>query len=188
MKKILLITAALLASVVCFGQKFGVVSAQELAQLCPEADAARKELQATQTELQETLNDMIKEYQKKAEEYQANQKTWTPAKLESKAKELQDMQQRIEEDNNTFSQTIAQKQEQLFAPINKKVIDTIETLAKKHNLAAVYDVNSLLYSDKSQLVDLTAEARKAMNIKDGRTMESLYQELQAQAQAAQGGK
>jgi hypothetical protein len=41
-----------------------------------------------------------------------------------------------------------------------------------------------LYLDDKQTVDLTQEARKALNIPEGRTLESLQKELQAQ-QAAQ---
>ena len=35
------------------------------------------------------------------------------------------------------------------------------------------------------MIDLTAEARVALNIPEGRTLESLQQELAAKAQAAQ---
>ena len=48
-----------------------------------------------------------------------------------------------------------------------------------------YRINSALYFDQSAVVDLTPAARKAMGIKDGRTLEQLAQELQAQAQNAQ---
>ena len=41
---------------------------------------------------------------------------------------------------------------------------------------------SLLYIDTKQSTDLTPAARKALNIPDGRTLESLQAELQAQAQ------
>ena len=40
----------------------------------------------------------------------------------------------------------------------------------------------MLYVDETQSVDLTPAARKALNIPDGRTLETLQQELQAQSQ------
>jgi len=49
----------------------------------------------------------------------------------------------------------------------------------------VFEKTSLLYIDPAQLYDLTPEARKALNIPEGRTLEQLQQELQAKAQAAQ---
>ena len=45
----------------------------------------------------------------------------------------------------------------------------------------------MIYIDPAQAIDLTPEARKALNIPEDRTLESLQAELQAKAQAAQGG-
>ena len=53
---------------------------------------------------------------------------------------------------------------------------------------AVFDMGTALYFDESAVVDLTPAARKSLGIKDGRTLEQLQQELQAQAQAAQAGQ
>ena len=53
---------------------------------------------------------------------------------------------------------------------------------------AVFDTGSALYFDESAVVDLTPAARKSLGIKDGRTLEQLQQELQAQAQAAQAAQ
>ena len=44
----------------------------------------------------------------------------------------------------------------------------------------------MLYIDAAQAVNLTPEARAALNIPEGRTLETLQAELQAKAQAAQG--
>ena len=49
----------------------------------------------------------------------------------------------------------------------------------------VFEKNSLLYIDPAQGVNLTPEARVALNIPEGRTLETLQQELQAKAMAAQ---
>jgi hypothetical protein len=43
----------------------------------------------------------------------------------------------------------------------------------------------MLYVDAAQSLDLTAEARTALNIPAGRTLETLQAELQAKAQAQQ---
>ena len=46
-------------------------------------------------------------------------------------------------------------------------------------------IELLDHIDPAQLVDLTAEARTALNIPADRTLESLQAELQAKAEAAQ---
>ena len=69
-----------------------------------------------------------------------------------------------------------------MAPIQQKAVQTVEKLAKDGGYIYVFETGSLLYIDTKQSTDLTPAARKALNIPDGRTLESLQAELQAQAQ------
>ena len=59
---------------------------------------------------------------------------------------------------------------------------SIEKLAKAGGYTMVFDSTQFYYVDKSVCKDLTPEARKALNIPDGRTLETLQAELQAQQQ------
>ena len=68
---------------------------------------------------------------------------------------------------------------------NHLVPEETNNLAKAKGVALVFEKNSLLYVDPAQGIDLTAEARTALNIPEGRTLETLQAELQAKAQAAQ---
>ena len=72
-----------------------------------------------------------------------------------------------------------------MAPIYKKAQDEVSALAKAKGLVFVFDAASVLYVDNKQSVDLTSEARKALNIRADRTLEALQKELQAQAQTQQ---
>jgi outer membrane protein len=67
----------------------------------------------------------------------------------------------------------------------EKVQNTVTELAKAQGLAFVFEETQMLYIDPAQGVNLTAEARTALNIPEGRTLETLQAELQAKAQAAQ---
>ena len=127
---------------------------------------------------------MMEEYQSKFQQYQQKSASWTAAIRETKDKELGDIQQRIQEFEQTIQQELQQQQAQLMAPIQQKAIDTVKKLAKAAGYIYVFDASSLLYVDDNQSVDLTPAARKALGIPDGRTMESLQKELQAAAQAA----
>mgnify|MGYP003531716346 FL=1 len=69
-----------------------------------------------------------------------------------------------------------------MAPIQKKAVEAVNKLAKEGGYIYVFEQGSLLYFDASQSTDLTPAARKALNIPASRTLESLQQELQAQAQ------
>ena len=185
MKKILAIAAMALLTLAASAQKLGRlgrVNFTELYQLAPEADSARDQINAMQNEAQETFNSMVEEYQTKANQYQQKSATWTAAIKEAKEKELVDIQNRIQEFQQTISQELQQKQAELMNPIMEKAQKAVQDLAKAQGIVAVFDSGSALYFDESAVVDLTPAARKSLGIKDGRTLEQLAQELQAQAQ------
>lgn len=184
MKKILLIAALAFVSVCGFAQKFAHVNAQELVQLCPEADQARATMTASSQEAQETYQAMVDEFNTKYQQYQSKVSTWTQAIRESKEKELTEIQTRIQEFSQTIQQELAQQEQSLYAPIYEKVNNTIQDLAKKGGYIYVFDQGTVLYLDATQSHDLTPDARKVLNIPADRTLESLAAEIQAQQQAA----
>ena len=185
MKKILAIAAMALLTLTASAQKLGRVNFTELYQLAPEADAAREQITAMQNEAQETFNAMLEEYNTKANQYQQKSSTWTAAIRESKEKELMEIQNRVQEFQQSISQELQQKQAELMNPIMEKAQKAVQDLAKAQGILAVFDSGSALYFDENAVVDLTPAARKALGIKEGRTLEQLAQELQAAAQAAQ---
>ena len=187
MKKIILIAAMAIISVAATAQnlKFGYVNYTELVQLVPEMDTVREQLEAQEKETYETLGAMYQEYQTKAEQFQQKQSTWTPAIRDSKMKELQEIEARFQESQQIFQQELQQMQQMLQAPVYEKVQNTVTELAKAKGLAFVFEETQMLYIDPEQGLNLTPEARVALNIPEGRTIETLQAELQARAQAAQ---
>lgn len=190
MKRIFIIAAAALVSFAASAQdfKFAYVDFTELVQLMPEADSARVQTEAASMEAQETYQSMVEEYQAKGQQFQQKQATWTPAIRESKAAELQQIEYRIQEFQQAIQQDLQQLQTTLQAPIYEKAQNAVNELAKAKGIAVVFEKNSLLYIDPAQGIDLTPEARVALNIPEGRTLETLQQELQAKAQAAQAAQ
>jgi outer membrane protein len=184
MKKLFVIALAALATLTASAQQLGKVNFQELVMLMPEMDAARETIAASQKEAEETYSAMVEEYQGKATQYQQKQASWTAAIRESKERELYEIQNRIQEFQNSISQELQQQQSQLTAPIQEKANKVVTDLAKAKGITVLFDVSQAIYFADS-VVDLTAEARKALGIPDSRTLESLQAELQAQAQAAQ---
>jgi outer membrane protein len=187
MKRIIMIAAIALMSVAANAQnlKFAHVNFNELVTLMPEMDAAREASEAAAKEAEEVYQAMVEEFQTKLQQYEQKQATWTPAVKESKERELTEIQNRIQEYQSAIQQELQQQQQQLMAPIYQKATETVNTLAKKHGVIYVFDIQSMLYVDAAQSLDLTAEARTALNIPAGRTLETLQAELQAKAQAQQ---
>ena len=187
MKKILLIAVMAVMSVAAGAQslKWAYVDFNELVMLMPEMDEARATMDENAKTNEEILVAMYEEYQTKMTQYQQKAETWTPAIRESKEKEIMEIQARFEQTQQSLQQEIQLLQQNLQAPIYEKAQTTVTELAKAQGIAFVFEKSSLLYVDPAQGVDLTPEARKALNMPEDRTLESLQAELQAQAAAAQ---
>ena len=183
MKKLFVIALAALATLTASAQTLGKVNFNELVMLMPEMDAAREAIAASQKEAEETYSAMLEEYQSKMSQYQQKQATWTAAIRESKERELMEIQNRIQEFQQSISQELQQQQNQLTAPIQEKANKAVTDIAKVNGITILFDVSQAIYFDESKVVDLTPDARKALNIPDSRTLESLQAELQAQAEA-----
>ena len=187
MKKIFLITAMAVMSVAANAQnlKFAYVDFNEVIMLMPEMDQARATIEENQKTNEEILVAMYEEYQTKAQQFQQKASTWTPAIRESKEREIMEIQSRLEQTQQSFATEINQLQQELQAPIVEKAQKTVNDLAKAKGVAVVLEKSSVIYIDPAQCIDLTPEARAALNIPEGRTLETLQAELQAKAQAAQ---
>ena len=187
MKKIILIAAMAVMSIAANAQdlKFGYVDFNEVIMLMPEMDQARATLEENQKTNEEILMAMYEEYQTKTQQYQQKASTWTPAIRESKEREIMDIQNRLEQTQQSLQQEMQQLQNSLQAPIYEKAQNTVTELAKSKGLAAVFEYGTFLYVDPAQFVNLTPEARVALGIPEDRTLESLQAELQAKAQAGQ---
>jgi outer membrane protein len=186
MKRILMIAAVALMSVAANAQdlKWAYVDFNEIVMLMPEMDEARATMEENQKTNEEILVAMYEEYQTKMQQYQQKAETWTPAIRESKEKEIMEIQARFEQTQQSLQQEIQQLQQSLQAPIYEKAQNTVNDLAKAKGVAFVFEKSSLLYVDPAQGIDLTPDARAALNIPADRTLETLQAELQAKAQAA----
>lgn len=184
MKKIFLVavTAILSFSVSAQNFKFAHVNYNELVTLMPEADAARQQLDTQRKEFEQTYNDMAEEFQNKLSQYQQKAATWTASIKESKEKELTEIQNRLQDFQQKASGELQEQQEVLMAPIQKKALEAVSKLAKEGGYVFVFEKSTLLFVDEAQSTDLTPSARKALNIPDSRTLESLQAELQAKMQ------
>ena len=183
MKKFFVFTTMALAGITAFAQpKFAHVNLNELVQLMPEMDEARTAMNASSKEANETYMAMVEEFNSKAQAYQQKASSWTPAIRESKEKELNEIQGRIQEFQESIQAELQQQQQQLMAPIYKKASDTVNAIAKEAGYIFVFEVSQLIYVDAQQSTDITPQAREKLGIPADRTLESLQAELQAQAQ------
>lgn len=182
MKKIIFAAAMALSALAASAQgKFAHVNFNEIVVLTPEYETASKQMDASAKEAQETYESMVQEAQAKFTEYQQKQSQWTPAIKESKEKELNDIQNRIQEFQQSIQQELAEQQSKLLSPIRQKVRDEIEKIAKAGAYSFVFDDSQFFYVDKATVKDLTADVKKSLGIT--KTIEEYQKEQEAKAQA-----
>ncbi|MCX6121841.1 MAG: OmpH family outer membrane protein [Ignavibacteriales bacterium] len=164
MKKIICI-AALVVLVASIGTaqtvKIAYVNSETILRELPEAQQVKKELEATIKGWQDELERMGKELQDGLEDYQKKQALLDPKIKADKEKSLQDLQQKAREyQYQKFDQREGEAvklREKKFAPIQERVMKTIEKVAKEDGFNYVFDkleaATNLLYADSK--FDLT---------------------------------
>ncbi|MEG1484868.1 MAG: OmpH family outer membrane protein [Bacteroidales bacterium] len=163
----ILVLALVLISTQSFAQtlKFGHLNIQELVAYMPERDSVNAKLEKYAKELDETLKGMQQEFNTKYQTYNQKQATWTAAILESKTKELEEMDQRLRQFNTNAQQEYAAMQQSLYAPVIKKANDAIDKIGKEGGFIYIFDtsVGSILYNSEVS-VDILPIAKKTLGI------------------------
>ena len=162
----LLLSIALLTVVGAKAQtaKFGHVNSAELLAAMPEVKEADKKLQDFATTLENQLKTMTNEYQTKVQSYQSQQASMADPIKDAKIKEITDLEQRIQEFQQTAQESVSKKKDELYSPILKKAEDAIVELAKEKGYAYVFDTSAggVIYAQPSD--DLMDQVKKKLNI------------------------
>ena len=99
--KLTLAVALMMGATSLYAQKFGRINSQEIVMAMPETKEMQTNLETFGKELNENIETINVEFNNKLQEYQKTANTLTDAVREMKAKELEDLQRRSQE----FQQT-----------------------------------------------------------------------------------
>jgi outer membrane protein len=133
-------------------QKFGHIDSNELLKLMPGRDSATAKITAYSKTLETQLKGMQGELETKYQDYQENEKNYTDLIKQTKQKELQDIQARIEAFQTSAQDDLEKKQNELLKPIIDKAKAAIEKVAKENQFTYIFDagLGVLLYTDPTQ--------------------------------------
>ena len=123
MKKItsiLLVTFSCLTSTLFAQDKFGHIHSEQLLMIMPETADADKAIQEYSQMLETQLQAMYGEYQTKAGEFQTNEGLMTDIVKEAKIKEIQDLELRIQQFQQTSKKAFNKKEMKCFRHFLKK--------------------------------------------------------------------
>lgn len=170
LKKIALVIMLVIPmSVFAQSAKFGQVHSQEIIVLMPEYTKAVSDIQALEKKYQDEMARTSEEFTKKYQEFnQAVADGTLPANIqERRQKELQDMMERSEQFQQEAYQQMQKTQQDLMAPIMKKVEDAIKAVGEEDGMVAVFDISRtyMPYVSASLVTDVTAKVKAKVGVK-----------------------
>ncbi len=162
---VLLFFAVAAISASAQNQKFGHIDLQAVVQLMPERTAAETQFNTFQADLEEVFGEMQQNYQQKLAELEQMSEETSEVKRNAKITELQELQQRIQNYQQTAQQQIQQKQAELLQPVFDKAEQAIEEVGKEQGLLYVFDTGTrvILYKSNDSM-DLLPLVKKKLNI------------------------
>lgn len=149
----------------CNAQKFGHIDANKIIAVMPEREKATKEIQDYSKQLEEEMAKMQDELKKKYDDYTAKQETMSDLIKQTKEKELQDLNQRIQNYQQQAQQDVQKKEQELMQPIYEKVRKAIKDVGDENKFMYIFDVSVLLHysSDSKDVFDFV---KTKLGIKD----------------------
>lgn len=120
-------------------QKIGHINSDELLAMMPEAQAAQTSLEDYRAQLEKDMREMEAELETKIAAFQQNQQIMTNLSRETKTREIQDLQARIQEFGQSAQQDLQAKQVELISPIIDKATNAVKEVAKENNFTYIMD-------------------------------------------------
>ena len=163
LKTILLATVLCIASV-SFTQaqsKVAHINTQELIASMPAAKKAQAEIEALSKTYQTDIQASITEYQNTVSQYDAEANTKTAEENQKRMIELQEKQQRIQQFRADAQKDLAEKEAELFKPIQDAAMKAINDVAKAKGYQYVLDRATLIVADGD---DILADVKKQLGI------------------------
>ena len=121
--------------------KFGTVNTMEIFSAMPERDALAKKYEDEFLKMQE-------EFGKKYKELMATQDSISiPENIKARRQqELAELNQRIQNFQEVVQNDLAKQQQQLLAPVEKKMRDAIKAVGDEYKFTYLFDLNAVLYA------------------------------------------
>ncbi len=165
MIKKLLFAGLLLFNVGVFAQKaqkLGHINSNELLMAMPERTKIQKDLEDYAKQLQSQLQTMETEWQGKVQDFKAKEGQMSELVRNTKVKEITDLEQRIQDFQETAQKDLQNKEGELLQPLIDKAKKAIEDVAKENGFTYILDssVGVLLYTAGEDILPLVKKSLK----------------------------
>ena len=158
-----LIVAFLMALPMTFSyaqSKVAHIDTQKLIGEMPEVIAAQKQLEQLEKTYTSEIENTYKEFQTKAQSYSADAANQTDVTNQARQKELETMQQNINQYRETAAQDLQKKQVEMMRPLYDKARAAIEKVASAQGFDYVLDASAGGSVIMAKGKDLMADVKK----------------------------
>jgi outer membrane protein len=168
MKNIFKITvvgfALIVSSFTANAQKIAHVNLDSLISIMPESKVAQQAVQDYAKQLEQQVTAMQTELQTKYQDYQTNSANMAEVVKASKEKELNDLNQRIQDFQQQAQTDYQKKSAELSKPVYEKAKKAIDAVAKENGYKYVLDTSTgiVIYSEPTE--DIIALVIKKLGI------------------------
>ncbi|MFL9838828.1 OmpH family outer membrane protein [Flavobacterium sp. ST-75] len=163
--KSLLIAAVLLlglSQTATAQSKVAHIDVSELMSQMPEMKAANSQLEQLSKSYDTEYRTMVQEFQAKIKKYDGEAATAGDALNETRAKEVQDLQQRIQQYQQNATKELQDKQEAIYKPILEKSRNAIQKVARAKGYLYVLDASTGSGVILADGPDLMADVKKEL--------------------------
>jgi outer membrane protein len=144
--------------------KIGYVSLGDIIGAMPESKKADTSYNEYQIALQQQFAEYQSEYYEKDSLLKSKDTLkYTKAQLEVKKSDLIQLQIKLQSYSQQAQQLMSQKQQELLAPIQKKALEIVQTVAKENGYTYVFSKEALFVSPPAD--DITPLVKKKLGLK-----------------------
>lgn len=160
---VLFAAGLLIAGSPASAQKLGYIDADSVFMLMPEIEGIQKQLEDFQQSLIKNSNDKQLAFQASLDKFTADSATMSESLKEIKRNELIQQSQELNNQQQINQQRFQAKQQELIAPIQKKLQDAIEAVAKENGYTYIFRREDLLVAPEAG--NISPLVMKKLNLK-----------------------
>ncbi len=162
LKHLIIAALFMVAPSLTFAQsKVAHIDTQKLISEMPEVIAAQKQLEQLEKTYTSEIENTYKEFQTKAQSYSADAANQTDVTNQARQKELETMQQNINQYRETAAQDLQKKQVEMMRPLYDKARAAIEKVASAQGYDYVLDASAggsvIMAKGKDLMADVKAD-------------------------------
>lgn len=136
----------------------------EVVKMMKETETAERTLKTLSDQYEAEMTKMEGEYTRKAAEYQNEQSKWDETIKRVRMEEIHTIKLKMQNYYDMASKTLADKRNELYVPVYKKIEQAVAEVAKEQGFLYVWDVKDLKYHSP-QAVDITSMVKRKLGIK-----------------------